>query len=232
MEKMLHNFPAYLPADVLQDHDLTYGEKVVYWAIAARANGKKEMWATNRRIGEDIGMSKNRVSASIKKLISKGYLKSEDKDGLRHLFTITVGGMGVTADGNGVTVGGMGVLPQAVRGVTVGGNQKDTKEEYKEKNNTLKREFDLFYSAYPRKKKPRDAEKAWKAEHTSIPQIDDLLDILEKHKKSWEDREQRYIPYPASWLRAHSWEEDIEIEENRQERLMREIMEKDGKDGF
>ena len=127
-EEMEHSFFAIMPPNLLFDRSVTNGEKMVYLAVAARANSTRDMWASNRRIGEDIGMSKNRVSATIKKLVNKGYLKTEEIDGIRHVFTLS-------ANVEGVTVGGKGGLPQAVRGVTVGGNHKKKKEEVKVKNN-------------------------------------------------------------------------------------------------
>lgn len=64
--------------------------------------------------------------------------------------------------------------------------------------------FKEFYGAYPRKKAPLDAEKAW---NQMIAKGYDPIKMIDGAKKfaaecRTEGREQKYTPYPASWLRA------------------------------
>jgi hypothetical protein len=69
--------------------------------------------------------------------------------------------------------------------------------------------FELFWQAYPRKKSKGDAEKAWAGLHP-----DDLLfarvmkSVALAKSVSWIDKEDQYIPYPATWLRAKGWEDE------------------------
>lgn len=69
--------------------------------------------------------------------------------------------------------------------------------------------FDQFWSAYPKgkKKKKPDAMKAWKQTVKNRPEMAVLLSSLAAHSKShdWTKEGGKYIPHPASWLRAHEW---------------------------
>lgn len=67
--------------------------------------------------------------------------------------------------------------------------------------------FDVFWQAYPKKKSRGDAEKAWK---THVP--DDtcatlILRAVQRAAQSedWRKDGGRYVPYPATWLRAKGW---------------------------
>jgi hypothetical protein len=67
--------------------------------------------------------------------------------------------------------------------------------------------FDIFYKAYPKKKSPGDAEKAW---NILKPDLQSVLDALEWQKKTidWTKDNGKYIPYPASYLRSRAWEDE------------------------
>lgn len=71
-------------------------------------------------------------------------------------------------------------------------------------------EFELFWRCYPRRKSKGDAQKAWRQTAADRPPIERLLYALDQAKREWENREVKYWPYPATWLRAHGWldEED------------------------
>lgn len=88
------------------------------------------------------------------------------------------------------------------------------KEEDKEKEGGCKGEsdFDLFWSAYPRKKSKGDAVKAFdKAiKITSLPVILDAITRLSK-SSDWLKDGGKYIPYPASWLNAQGWEDESKL---------------------
>jgi hypothetical protein len=64
-------------------------------------------------------------------------------------------------------------------------------------------EFTEFWSVYPRKVARADAVKAWKATTSVRPELSVLVAAVEAAKAGWVDP--KFIPYPASWLRAHRW---------------------------
>lgn len=73
-------------------------------------------------------------------------------------------------------------------------------------------DFDAFWKAYPKKKNKIDAKKAFSK--VKVP-LQTLLDAIEKQKNStqWKKDNGQYIPYPASWLRAGAWEDEVETQQ-------------------
>jgi hypothetical protein len=71
----------------------------------------------------------------------------------------------------------------------------------------LSKEFEIFYKAYPKKKSPGDAEKAWKS---IKPDLNAVLSALEWQTKTfdWMKEDGKFIPYPATYIRARSWEDE------------------------
>jgi hypothetical protein len=64
--------------------------------------------------------------------------------------------------------------------------------------------FEEFYNAYPKKKSKIDAKKAW-LKHK--PNIDLVLKALawQIESDSWQEKDGKFIPYPASYINAGGW---------------------------
>ena len=69
--------------------------------------------------------------------------------------------------------------------------------------------FPKFWDAYPKKKNKGDAEKAWKSVKPTDELLTQILEAVEVAKRGddWRKESGKYIPYPASWLRAKGWED-------------------------
>jgi hypothetical protein len=76
----------------------------------------------------------------------------------------------------------------------------------------IKERFDTFWKAYPRKKSKADALKAWKQVKPSQELLDTILSKLVLLQKcdDWTKDDGQFIPYPASWLRAGGWDDEVE----------------------
>ena len=72
--------------------------------------------------------------------------------------------------------------------------------------------FNEFYALYPRKMGRKDAERAWNR-LTPIQQAE-CLEAMPNYLKYWKIKEtaKDYIPYPASFLNAQRWTDEIDIE--------------------
>lgn len=72
--------------------------------------------------------------------------------------------------------------------------------------------FTEWWPHYPKKVKKLDAEKAYKAATKRGVTPKELLDGLQRQKAAWKAKgtEPQYIPYPATWLRAGSWEDELD----------------------
>jgi uncharacterized protein YdaU (DUF1376 family) len=103
-------------------------------------------------------------------------------------------------------------------------NHKDTdtdKEETKacakaqdagQKPPALLDRFAGFWAAYPKKRNRGDAEKAWLALKPSAELAQTIVEAVEVSKKlrdDWRKDGGKFVPYPASWIRAKGWEDEV-----------------------
>jgi len=74
--------------------------------------------------------------------------------------------------------------------------------------------FEQFWIEYPKKKSKGDAENAWKTLKPNgelVVQIVASLKIL-KTTEQWQKGKCRYVPFPATWLRAKGWmDEEVSV---------------------
>lgn len=72
--------------------------------------------------------------------------------------------------------------------------------------------FSRFWAAYPKKKSKGQAEKAFAKINPDEQLMAEILDGIERAKKSrdWKTDSGRYVPHPATWLNAKGWEDEID----------------------
>lgn len=79
--------------------------------------------------------------------------------------------------------------------------------------------FEAFWTAYPKKKSKGQALSAWKKlkPDSSLQVV--ILKAIEAQKRSpdWQKDKGKYIPYPATWLNAMAWEDEMPAEQKRRE---------------
>jgi len=92
---------------------------------------------------------------------------------------------------------------------------KPTNYIKKQKEKNIYMRFEEFWSKYPKKKSKEAAKKAWVKLGPSDELIDTMLTALEEQKNSeqWTKDNGQFIPYPASWLNGHRWEDEVEVEQ-------------------
>lgn len=71
------NYYAIIPANIRYDKDLPANAKLLYGEITALCNKNGFCWATNEHFANLYCVSKTTISLLIKKLIDKGYIKSQ-----------------------------------------------------------------------------------------------------------------------------------------------------------
>ena len=69
--------------------------------------------------------------------------------------------------------------------------------------------FAAFYAMYPRRISRRKAEVAWNK--LSTEEQEKCLEVIHRHAALWkgENRDMKFIPYPASWLNAGSFDDEL-----------------------
>ena len=73
-------------------------------------------------------------------------------------------------------------------------------------------DLDAFYKAYPRKVAKGDARKAWQQTKAIRPPLETILAAIQAqcNTEQWLKDNHAYIPYPATWLRAERWDDEIQ----------------------
>lgn len=71
--------------------------------------------------------------------------------------------------------------------------------------------FARFWSAYPKKKNRGTAEKAWLKINPDDALLTKILEAVEAAKASddWRKAGGEFIPYPATWLNAQGWQDEL-----------------------
>ena len=79
------------------------------------------------------------------------------------------------------------------------------------------KDFDQFWQLYPRKVAKGDARKAWKQTEGLRPPLEKLLKavICARATEDWRKDGGKFVPYPATWLRAERWDDVHEVEIDR-----------------
>lgn len=80
----------------------------------------------------------------------------------------------------------------------------------RETSGPLDGSVEKFWAAYPRRRSKGKAEKAL-SNALKVTTLETLLTSIEKRKASgeWTTDRIKYIPYPATWLNAKGWEDEV-----------------------
>ncbi len=73
--------------------------------------------------------------------------------------------------------------------------------------------FEEFWFVYPKKKSIGDAEKAWSKINPDSQLILKIMTKIEllKQSEDWQKEKGKYIPFPATWLNAKGWEDEVDV---------------------
>jgi hypothetical protein len=102
--------------------------------------------------------------------------------------------------------------------MSVSNKEKDIEKEKdivtpiapKKKGAVYTEDFLIFYKAYPKKKAPDAAWKAWKNRNGTRPPIEVIIAAIENQKQSdqWLKDNGQFIPHPATWLNQGRWADE------------------------
>jgi hypothetical protein len=99
--------------------------------------------------------------------------------------------------------------------------ESEADTEAKTERTTLPRvpdSFAQFWAVYPNRKAKADALKAWKVLRPDAAKVQTIIAAVEVQKRSpdWLKEGGRFIPYPATWIRAGRWEDEM-VEDIREQ---------------
>lgn len=218
------NYYAIIPANVRYDKDLPANAKLLYGEITALCNKNGCCWATNEYFANLYCVSKTTISLLIKKLIDKGYIKSQIiyKEGSKEILNRYLSIVNNPIEENLNTP----IKENLKDNNTSINNTSLIKENIKENFNSGL--IDKFWEAYPKKKSKGNVEKWFAKNKPSEELVNKMIDKINllKETEQWKSNNGQYIPYPASWLNAKGWEDETVSEtENSGGRELKQISE-------
>jgi len=82
-------------------------------------------------------------------------------------------------------------------------------------------DFARFWDAFPKKRGKADTWKVWQKLKPSAEVVNQMLEALELQCRcrQWIEDDGKYIPWPAKWLRAACWQDELNREDFYRARL-------------
>lgn len=186
-------------------------ERLVLLALADAANDAGRCWPSVLTLCSKTGLSERTVQRCLAELESLGWLNRGLRDGHSSMYVVC----NPRQDDTPVTLTPpSGWHPTPVT-LTPHPRQPDTHNRNRTQKNPkeafAQTSFAQFWSAYPKKRSKGQAEKAWSSLKPNEQLIADILEAIQRAKTSeqWRREGGAYIPYPATWLRAKGWEDEI-----------------------
>lgn len=220
--------------------DLPANQKLVAVKLADYANDDGgDIFPGVERLAEECGMSERSIQRYLREFVDSGLLvivahaqggRGRSTEYAYDLERVTelcrpLKVKRVTATTQRVTTETKRVTATTLKGDRA--CHPNSQEPSKEPSGTInRREFEEFYDAYPRKKKPGDAEKAYRAARKKASH-DEIMFGLSRFKSTLAGKDLQFVPYPASWLRADAWLDEPDpptAHQHQRSALMDEIL--------
>jgi hypothetical protein len=186
------------------------------------------------QISHETGLGVKALRSSIAELTKAGWLKTERSvksngqlGAYRYSITEPIG----TTSPQGTVAQSTVAQATVAEGTHIKktNNKENNLEEDNEKE--LARQasenelFQDFYKSYPRKRQPGDARRAF-SKALKEASFEDIIAGAIRFANDPNLPPERYIPYPASWLRAESWSDGPLPVDPRRQKELNEIEEK------
>jgi len=128
----------------------------------------------------------------------------------------------------GYGIGNEGVTESVTTPVTESVTTKDNHPKDNQKTTpkdtiaspAMRDRFARFYAEYPRKSSRKSAEKAFAKLAPDEQKLAEIMIGLRRAVKSEQWRDPKFIPYPATWLNAEGWMDELQSEYTATERAV------------
>lgn len=90
---------------------------------------------------------------------------------------------------------------------------KDIVQPPAEQKNPYTRDFDEWWSHYPRKESKGDAFKAWESTRKAktLPPLPDMIAAADAYARKMRSSDPQFVKLPAGWLRDRKWEDESPV---------------------
>jgi hypothetical protein len=199
--------------------------RLVLLSLADRANDAGHCWCGINDIASRANLSRAKVFAAINEAEQIGELVRRSRGGQKFCNAYTV------QIQDRPDSGPSRIETETVQSLDCTRPKSGPKPSLTQRNRTCSSkderardcDFEKFWSAYPRKVSKASALTAWKRakDKGTLPAIDDLLCILDCHKASdaWAKDNERFIPYPESWIKRERWNDEVSKKRQKGTRL-------------
>lgn len=203
---------AVLPATVRYDKRLKANEKLLYAELTSLAKKDGYAWPSNGYLANLYEVSRETVSRWLSRLQDFGYIKISIDQALGNERRIII--LEVMKDQEVLTKKSWGFDKKIKTPIDENVKQNNTSINNINKYTYASIDFETFWKAYPKKKAKQDALKAFQKLHPDGSLLKTILSALDQQKRSedWNKEKGRFIPYPATWLNGHRWEDDAGVQ--------------------
>lgn len=211
----------WIPSTLWLSEDLSIQEKVILAEIDSLEDDIDGCFASNKYFAKFFGLSETRVSHIISDLNKKGYVQIEkyNKNG-KTIREIRLNRPPYPLERvvkNDYTGWSKMTIPTGQKRLPY--NIVDNKEDITinppynppKGNEGVDELFNLFWKSYPRKVSKGNAEKWFKKNKPTKELVDTMISKIDllKETEQWKKNDGQFIPYPATWLNAKGWEDEI-----------------------
>lgn len=233
------NYYAIIPAEVRYDKDLSSTAKLLYAEITSLCSKSGECWATNEYFSNLYSTSERTISRLLKLLKDKNYIsieliyKSKSKEIEKRAIKLANIGMDKNVEGyrqecqEGIDKNVFYPIDKNVQENNINNINNTSINNIPpiiphrrciiDKKGNI--QFDYFWKLYPRKEKKSNAKSWFEKSKISDELFELIISKLELFKKteSWNKENGKYIPYAITWLNQKRWEDEIKLEESKEE---------------
>lgn len=211
---------------LVQDDRLTLRQLRVLLALKlCTKNGQGHCWPKREALAEITGYSVRKIAQATADLVTLGWIEKIGDGGRSkpsHYLIKTMPETGMVSpeivpETGTPTMPEMGMV--SAENSARNGHPHGIDQEIKQTNEQINppsplNGFDRFWNTYPKKRSKGDAEKAWKAIRPSELLAETIVLAVQQAKTSddWRKENGKYIPYPATYLRAKGWEDSHDID--------------------
>lgn len=193
----------WIPREIWLDERLNALDKIILTEIDSLDNGDEHCHAGNDYLAQFCQCSASKVTKTISKLIELGYVQVHSFDGrVRRLRSCLVY---CTPQDSKIYE----AEQQNVRPINISINQSIKHTPRKSAKSVFTDGFDEFWAAYPKPVAKNRAAQSWaKLKPDEELRWRIIADIRRRMNGEWRDIDEKYIPYPATYLNQHRWEDE------------------------